>query len=102
MVERVSNQTDLLKDYGHHDLRFGWVDVVQDEILKETLKVYNLPGLVMLKEGKYYHTTSLSDTYLPVENFIKNMYEQSVTQGFIGGRITLLGLYFNYWHRGLV
>ena len=45
----------LLAKHLKGEVRFGWVDRRQEELLAETFSVRQLPATIFIKDGKAYH-----------------------------------------------
>ena len=49
--EMVVNAMKLMADWYQEDVRFGWIDIITDEYLKETYDVKSVPAQYYVKDG---------------------------------------------------
>jgi len=93
----------ILGDDYQGAVRFGWSDVIDDEILKETYEIYAVPQnfLCLPQDGRMmcHEMHAMSLGYLPVRKFIEGGYKdkKEVYQSFeMPKRIPEIMLYWKY------
>jgi hypothetical protein len=63
-----------LADEYQGEVRFGMVDVIEEEFLKLTFNIYTVPQTFFLKDGVAYEMHALSIFYDNIRNFIEGQY----------------------------
>jgi len=71
----------ILADDYQGKVRFGWIDVLTDELLKESFEIYAVPQnfLCIPEDGRMicHEMHAMSLGYMPVRKFIEGDYKNS-------------------------
>lgn len=68
------NSLKILADYYRGKVRFGYVNVIKDECLKETYGVKTVPQNFFIKDGQVYEMGALQVQFRAIHKFIEGDY----------------------------
>jgi len=66
------NTMKVLADEYQGNVRFGYVDIMRDETLKETFEIASVPQNFLFINGTVYEMEALQFGYVPLRAFIES------------------------------
>ena len=67
----------VLADEFQGSYRFAYINILEDELLKEAFDVMTVPQNFFIKDGQVYEMEAMTLGYLPIRKFMTHGYKNS-------------------------